>query len=245
MTTRVRTGVPGLDELLGGGLIAGSANLVVGATGTGKTTLGMQFLYNGVVQYDEPGLLVTFEEFPFSLMRDARSFGWDLGELEEANKLRIVFTSPSVFLANLEAPASPLSRIIREWEVRRVVLDSVTHLQRITVDPVELRKLETTVVNGLKREGLTSLMTCEADGLNLRLDQDRLAYVVDTILLARHVEVDSAIQRALMVLKMRGSAHAQGIHRYEIRREGIVVTEKFEGLRGLLTGTPSHEPRAY
>jgi circadian clock protein KaiC len=243
MTTRVRTGIPGLDELLGGGLIEGSASLVVGATGTGKTTLGMQFLYNGVVQYDEPGLLVTFEEFPHSLQRDAMSFGWDLAALEEANKLRIVFTSPRVFLANLESPTSPLSRVIREWEVRRVVLDSVTHLTRITTDPVELRKLETATVNGLKREGVTSILACEADGSRLRLDRDRLAYVVDTILLARHVEVDSAIQRALMVLKMRGSAHAQGIHRYEIRDGGMVVTSKFEGLRGLLTGTPSREPR--
>jgi len=243
MATRIRTGISGLDELLNGGLIEGSANLVVGATGTGKTTLGTQFLYNGAVDYDEPGLLVTFEEFPFSLLRDARSHGWDLGALEEANKLRIIFTSPRVFLANLESPTSPLSRTIRELEIRRVVLDSVTHLQRITVHPVELRKLETATVNGLKREGVTSILTCEADGARLRLDRDRLAYVVDTILLARHVEVDSAIQRALMVLKMRGSAHTQGIHRYEIRREGVVVTGKFEGLRGLLTGTPTHEPR--
>jgi circadian clock protein KaiC len=166
-----------------------------------------------------------------------------LGALEEANKLRIVFTSPRVFLANLESPTSPLSRIIREWAVQRVVLDSITHLTRITTHPVELRQLETATVNGLKREGITSILTCEADGTDLRLDRDRLAYVVDTILLARHVEVESAIQRALMVLKMRGSAHAQGIHRYEIRREGLVVTNKFEGLRGLLTGTPSREPK--
>lgn len=244
MTARVRTRVSGLDDLLGGGLIQGSANLIVGATGTGKTTLGMQFLYNGAVHDNEPGLLVTFEEFPHSLLRDARSFGWDLGALEEANKLRIVFTSPRVFLSNLESPDSPINRVIREWEVRRVVLDSITHLARITTDPVALRKLETAVVNGLKREGVTSLLTCEADGSHLHLDRDRLAYVVDTILLAQHVEVDSAIQRALMVLKMRGSAHAHGIHRYEIRPQGIVVTNKFEGLRGLLTGTPTHEPRS-
>ena len=241
MARRVRTGVSGLDDLLGGGLIEGSANLVVGATGTGKTTLGVQFLYNGIVEHGEPGLLVTFEEFPHSLMRDAQSHGWDLSALEEANKLRILFTSPRVFLANLESPTSPLSRVIREWEIKRVVLDSITHLRRISVDPVQLRKLETATVNGLKREEVTSILTCEADGTHLRLDRDRLAYVVDSILLARHVEVDSAIQRALMVLKMRGSAHTQGIHRYEIRDEGIVVTDKFEGLRGLLTGTPSRE----
>ena len=81
----------------------------------------------GIVQYDEPGLLVTLEEFPFSLMRDASSHGWDLAALEEVNKLRIVFTSPRVFMANLESPTSPLGRLIREWGVRRVVAPTYEH----------------------------------------------------------------------------------------------------------------------
>ena len=61
---RVKTGISGLDDMLGGGFLRETANLVEGAPGTGKTTLGMQFIYNGIVQADEPGLMITFEEFP-------------------------------------------------------------------------------------------------------------------------------------------------------------------------------------
>jgi circadian clock protein KaiC len=239
MTKRVRTGVPGLDDMLCGGLLEGSAVLIQGAPGTGKTTLGLQFLYNGIVQEDEPGLLITFEEFPYSLLQEAMSHKWDLRALEEANKLRIIFTSPHILLSSLQSPSSPLNRTIMSWGVRRIVLDSISHFTRMTRDPVKLREIYTTIINGLKREEITSILTSETSTTRLYPHRNKLAYVVDAILMMRYVEVDSAIQRALLVLKMRGSAHEQGIYRYEIRQQGVVVTNKFEGLQGLLTGMPT------
>jgi circadian clock protein KaiC len=215
--------------------------LVQGAPGTGKTTIGLQFLYNGIVEYDEPGLLITFEEFPYSLLRDAESHGWDLRALEEANKLRIIFTSPRMLLSSLQSPNSPLNRTIMSWDVQRIVLDSVSHFSRMTRDPVELRQIQTTLINGLRREGVTSILTSETSVTRMR-SSDKLAYIVDAILMLRYVEVNSAIRRALLVLKMRGSAHAQGIYSFEICREGVVVTEPFTGLEGLLTGMPTHTP---
>jgi circadian clock protein KaiC len=242
MTKRVRTGVTGLDEMLHGGFLEGAAVLVQGAAGTGKTTLGLQFLYTGIVEEGEPGLLITFEEFPSSLLRDAQEHGWDLRALEETNKLRILFTSPSILLSSLQSPDSPLNDTILRWGIRRVVLDSVDHFQRISHDPVALREIYTTVLNALKREEITSLLTREVSGTRLQSRHDKLAYVVDTILMMHYVEVNSAIERALLILKARGSAHAQGIHRYEIKPGGIFVTERFEGLQGLLTGMPSRMP---
>ncbi|MFL7807680.1 MAG: RAD55 family ATPase [Anaerolineae bacterium] len=243
MTKRVRTGVAGLDEMLHGGFLEGSAILVEGAAGTGKTTLGLQFLYTGIVEEREPGLLITFEEFPSLLLRDAQAHGWHLHALEEANKLRILFTSPGILLSSLQSPGSPLNDTIMRWGIRRVVLDSVDHLQRISSDPVALREIYATVLNALKREEITALLTREVSGTRLRPQRDKLAYIVDALLMMQYVEVNSAIERALLILKTRGSAHAQGIHRYEIRRGGITVTEKFEGLQGLLTGMPSRAPR--
>jgi len=243
MTKRVRTGVSGLDEMLHGGFLEGSAVLLQGAPGTGKTTLGLQFLYTGIVEEDEPGLLITFEEFPYSLLRDAQSHQWDLRALEEANKLRIIFTSPNILLSSLQSPSSPLNRTIMNWGVRRVVLDSVSHFARITRDTQRLRDIYTSVVNGLKREGITSILTSESGTTQLNPEQDKLSYVVDVILMMRYVEVSSAIERALLILKMRGSAHEQGIRRYEIKSGGIHVTDKFEGLQGLLTGIPVRLPR--
>lgn len=241
MTSRVPTGIRGLDDMLHGGFLKESAALVQGAPGTGKTTIGLQFLYSGIVEHDEPGLLITFEEFPYSLLRDAESHGWDLRALEEANKLRIIFTSPRILLASLQSPTSPLNRTIMDWGVQRIVLDSVSHFSRITRDPVELREIHGMLINGLKREGVTSILTCETSVTRLQ-PSGKLAYITDAILMLRYVEVNSAIRRALLVLKMRGSAHARGIYGFEIRREGIVVTEPFTGLEGLLTGMPTHTP---
>jgi circadian clock protein KaiC len=243
MSNRAKTGIVGLDEMLSGGLLEGSAVLVKGAPGTGKTTLGLQFLHHGATRDNEPGLLVTFEEFPHSLHRDAHSLGWNLRSLEEARKLKIIFTSPRVFLASLESPTSPLNRTIMEWGIRRVVLDSITHFTRLTTDPTELRNIYNKVVNGLKREGTTSILTSE--GMTIGLDQaekGRLSFVVDTIILLRYVEIESAMQRALLVIKMRGSDHAKGIHRFEIKDGGIRIVGKFEGQEALLTGSPRRVP---
>jgi circadian clock protein KaiC len=239
MTQRAQTGITGLDEMLNGGFLPGSAVLVEGAPGTGKTTLGIQFLYNGADLFDEPGLLISFEEFPYALYRDAESHGWDLHKLEDEDKLRVVFTSPQVFLSSLQSPVSPLNRTILEWNVRRIVLDSVTHFTRLTRNPKELREIYTMVINGLKRENITSVLTSEGNTMGLRAsERSRLAFVVDAILFMRYVEIESAMQRAMLVLKMRGSDHTKEIRCFEIRQGGIVVTDKFEGREGLLTGSP-------
>ena len=93
---RVQTEVKGLDEMLNGGFLPQTANLVEGPPGTGKSTLGMQFIYNGIRYHNEPGLIVTFEEFPQQYYRDAEGFGWDFRQLEREGKLRVIMTSPEV-----------------------------------------------------------------------------------------------------------------------------------------------------
>lgn len=100
---RVKTGITGLDEMMGGGFLRGTANLIEGAPGTGKTTLGMQFIYNGIVQANEPGLIITFEEFPQQYYHDAASFGWDFLDLEKKGLLKVVMTSPEVSRLDIES----------------------------------------------------------------------------------------------------------------------------------------------
>jgi len=235
----VKTGIVGLDEMLSGGLFEGSTTLVRGAPGAGKTTLGMQFLYSGITDEDERGLLISFEEFPLSLHRDALSFGWNLRKLEKGKKLRLIFTSPRIFLSSLQSPASPLNRTIQEWDVRRVVLDSISHFTRMTTDPRELREIYNNVIHGLKREGITTILTSEDSGTSLSTEEKgRLSFVVDNIILMRYVEIDSAMQRAILVLKTRGGDHAKEIRRFELQKGGIVVGTRFEGREALLSGSP-------
>ncbi len=233
---RVSTGITKLDDMLRGGLLPGSTTLVRGAPGTGKTSLALQFLVHGA-NMGEPGLLISFEEFPASLYRDAYSLGWDLEALERSKTLHLLFTSPEVFVASLASPESHLNSLIQEMDIHRIVLDSVSHFNRLTSDPHELRHLYVQAANGLRREGITSvLLGEEGKGEATRADRGGLSFVVDTIILLRYVEVESAIQRAIVVLKMRGSDHAKEIRRYEIKKGGIVIGDAFERREGLLYG---------
>jgi circadian clock protein KaiC len=123
---------------------------------------------------------------------------------------------------------------------RRVLVDSITHFERLTQDPVELRSLEYSFINGLKREGLTSLLTRESPTLlgEASNEDSNVAFVVDSYTLLRYVEIESTIHRALLVLKMRGSDHAKDIRQFEITEHGVEVRSKFEGREGIMSGNP-------
>ncbi len=234
--SRVDTGIAGLDKMLAGGFLHGSANLVRGAPGTGKTVLALQYLLRGV-ERGETGLLISFEEFPQSLQYDAQALGWDLRAWQDTGLLHLYFTSPQVLLRSLESPAGPLSDLFVEKNIQRVVLDSATHFTRLTNDPLELRHIYNRLINALKREGTTSLLLAEeARAEQQRAERGGLSFVVDSIILLRYVEVESAIQRAVAVMKMRGSDHVKEIRRYDIGQGGMVVTGLFENRESLLTG---------
>ncbi|HSD82508.1 MAG TPA: ATPase domain-containing protein, partial [Anaerolineae bacterium] len=224
------------DKMLSGGFVQGSANLVRGAPGTGKTVLALQYLLHGA-EHGEPGMLISFEEFPQSLQNDAQSLGWDLHTWQERGLLHLYFTSPQVLLKSLEAPAGPLSDLFIEKNIKRVVLDSVTHFTRLTNEQLQLRYIYNRLINALKREGVTALLLAEEGSMEAqRTERGALSFVVDTIMLLRYVEVESAIQRAITVMKMRSSDHIKEIRRYEIRQGGLAVTGPFEGRESILTG---------
>jgi len=240
---RVATGIAGLDEMLSGGFVPGTAILLRGAPGCGKTSLSLQYLIHGALN-NEPGLFISFEEFPASIHRDAESLGWNLAELEETGQLHLMFTSPQVLLDSLASHTSALSRLMLEGGIRRVVVDSITHFTRLTSDTVKLRGYYSTIVNGFKREGVTTLLLGEESRAPTpQQEKGRLSFVVDAFLLLRFVEVESTIQRAIVVLKMRGSDHAKDIRRIEIRKGGLVVTDVFEGRENILSGI-SHRAAA-
>lgn len=233
---RLATGIQGLDEMLRGGFLPGTVILVRGAPGTGKTSLAFQFLIEGARQ-GERGLFVTFEEFPASLYRDAESLGFDLKALERAGKLRLIFTSPDVFLESLRDPDSALYPRLMDTAVRRAVVDSVTHFTRLTDDHVELRKIYALLVNCLHREQITTLLLSEERRNEYRrADRGALSFLTDGIILLRYVEVESEIQQAIVVLKLRGSDHAHEIRHYTIDEGGLIIGEPFHGRQAILSG---------
>lgn len=237
---RVRTGIEGLDQMLHGGLLPRTATLVEGAPGTGKSTLGMQFIHHGITQCDEPGLILTFEQFPQQYYRDAAAFGWDFRQLEKDGKLKIVMSSPEVSRLALEQAEGHIERLTRDLGARRVLVDSISHFERLTDDPVRLRQLIYGFINGLKREGLTVVLTRESAALLGESEgyDEGVAFLVDGYILLRYVEMESAIHKALLVLKMRGSDHDHDIRQFTIRGDGLHVHSRFEGREGIMSGSP-------
>jgi circadian clock protein KaiC len=236
---RVETGIPGLDEMLHGGFLPQTANLIEGAPGTGKSTLGMQFVYNGIARYDEPGLILTFEEFSQQYYRDAASLGWDFEKLEGEGKLRVILTSPEVSKLDLETVGGMIETMAQEIGARRILVDSLSHFEKLSSDPVQLRSIQYSFINGLKREGLTAILTKESSALfGESHGQNGSAYMADSYILLRYVEMESSVHKALLVLKLRGSDHAKDIRQFQITPHGIEVQARFEGQEGIMSGSP-------
>ncbi len=224
MNERVTTGVIGLDEILNGGVLRGNSVLVEGPPGSGKTTLGLQFIVHGITQCGENGIVFTFEQFPEQLYRDAMAFGWDLRRMEEDGKLRIVCTSPPLLERMVRSPDGLLERMRDEIGAKRILVDSITHLHRITENQVQLRELLHSLVNGLKLLGFTSLLTKEMT-THEPSAIDFEEYVVDTVIRLNHITLAGTrgARRWLEVRKARGQSFIEGRHPYRITDSGICV----------------------
>jgi len=240
---RTPTGIPELDAMLHGGLMRGDVTLVAGSAGTGKTTLALQYLINGATKFNENGLYVTFEEMPAQIYRDAANFGWDIRKLEAEGKLRVVCTSPPVLVQFVEE-RNPIDAIISEINAKRIVIDSISHLEAF-IPASELRGELYRLINHLKMKELTSVFTAESHevfGDRLVVTGVGLSFLVDCIILLRIVEVQSSLRKALTILKIRGSDHDKSLREFEITSTGVKISLPFKDYEGLLTGSPRRIP---
>ena len=237
-TRRIKTGCDGLDEILRGGLLEGSATLVEGSAGTGKTTLALQFIMQGVEE-GQHGIIFTFEQFPEQYFDCAAELGWDLRGLQKEGKLHVIFTTPEEFLEEIDDSEGKLAALIKTHGTKRLVLDSMTHFEKLSKDIGQLRGIETEIVNGVKREGITAMFLKENANVLGKWDvaMNKIPFIVDTYILLRYLEMESEIKRCLMVLKMRGSDHDKDIREYRIDVGGLQVGEKFQGISGIFLGT--------
>lgn len=223
MQNTISTGISGLDYILYGGFPQASSIIVEGSPGTGKTTLGLQFLYHGAVQFGEPGIYVTFEELPEQLYRDMLAFGWDLRRLERENRLRIVCMSPEVLMEQMMASNGLFEHMVQEIQCRRVVIDSISLFQYGVYRPHRHRQVIYSLRNILRKFSLTSLLIREqthADSGEIPFEN----YVADGVIrLTLQEHLRKYRKRILEVLKMRGSMIMEGEHMYRITEQGIHV----------------------
>ncbi len=218
----------------------GSTTLVKGAPGTGKTCIGLEFIASGILESDEPGAIITFEHFPKKLRRDALSIGIDLQKMESDGKLRTIFTSPEILISQVKKEGGLLDGLVYEGGVRRILIDSISHFERLSRSPHELRELAYTLINGLLRHELTTLITQEEREILGASDAIELGmpFIVDTVIQLSYVEVDSSIRRAILVLKQRSSDHDRSIREYRITDQGLIVQKPFLDREGVLSGLP-------
>lgn len=203
---RVHTGIDGLDDLLCGGFLMGDTMLLAGAPGTGKTSLGLQFLFAGATQHEEPGLFITFEEFPERIYRDAGNFGWDLPKLERENKLKIIFTSPDLVQQDLLHEQGIIAEMIHEIGARRVVVDSISLFESHPAVHGNRREAIYGLINALKREGLTSLLIRELSS-NAEVGSSEEDFVADGVIVLSQKRVEGQRVRFIEVMKSRGTPH--------------------------------------
>lgn len=226
----IPTGIPGFDPLLYGGLTPGSCTLVEGVPGAGKTTFGLAFIYYGITEFDQPGVVVTFEQFPEQMYHDAAKFGWNLPILEKQNQLRIICTSPELLNEDGETP-SFLEEAIREIGAKRLLVDSITHFQSIIPEEIERRRAVYSFRNALKRMGLTSVFVKEIQHGNELIPFEE--YVVDGVIRLTNSENSNRQRnRFVEILKTRGQAHISGKHSFTIGQQGIEVFSVKALLRG-------------
>lgn len=233
-SSKIATGISGLDRMSEGGFHKGDAILVSGSAGTGKTTLGLQFLDEGARQ-GKMGLFIGFEESPEELKRNAANIGVDLVGHISNGLIKIIYNNPAWLEKNKHS--DEIRRSL--GGVERVVIDTLTDYETTLVGK-EYREFLTTLIMLFKKMGITCILTSETSELmgTTKLASEGTSYVVDGIIMMRYVEIGSEMKRAMNILKLRGTTHARDIKQYEITDRGIVIESKFVGMEGVMTGSP-------
>ncbi len=230
---RVKTGIPGLDELLYGGIPKRNVVLLSGGPGTGKTIFGQQYLYYGL-QHGEPGVLVALEEHPVQIRRHMAVFGWDVRKYEEEGMFAIVdaFTGGIGEAAKRERYVvrsvddvmellDVLKQAIRDVGAQRVVIDSVSTLY--LTKPSVARSIMMQLKRVLSGLGTTAILVSQVSVTERGFGGPGVEHAADGIIRLDLDEVGGELVRTLIIWKMRGTKHDMRRHPFEITDKGIVV----------------------
>ena len=222
---RIETGIFGLDQLIEGGLNEKSTIVIVGSSGTGKTTFGVQFLLHGI-ENGEQGLFVTLEESPEQIMRQAETIGLDMRKHYEKN-LFFIHLKGKNFKKMIEEQLPQLVKARSDYDIStRVVIDPITPVLWATEDKLEQRELIGRLFYTLRELGVVVSTVEEHTKPGEAVGEDVLLpiYLADGALHLEYYPIGGAFNRTLKVVKMRGTHHGEGVYPYMfIRGLGVVV----------------------
>ena len=237
LAPRLLMGVPGLDEMLGGGLPRGYSLLVAGPSGSGKSLLAAAFLAEGV-RCGETGVIAAFEQHP------ARARNRVVADLISSGQVGLVDNRTADL--SIEEVVAQLLREISRLGARRVVIDSLSGFE-LALAPTfrdDFRESLSRLVTTLAGAGVTVLMTSELEDryMDLRFSPSGTAFMTDAIVVQRYIEVDSRLLRVLAVVKVRDSAHSNQLREFSIDASGLHIGEMLPDQEGLLGGRPTRKP---
>jgi len=221
------TGIEGLDNLLGGGIPRGHIVAVIGSFGTGKTTLGLHFIYEGL-KNGESCIIISFDEDEESIIEDAKSIGMDL--MQFGDGIQIVRLEAAEVKKSMERLESDIPEIIEGSDVTRMLIDTISVLETLFNDAERYRMLSG-LRNILKKAGVTAIITSEADKQNpVYSKYGILEYICDgsiCLQMIRKVELEEPTL-GLEVVKMRRVKHSRKTKPYVLTENGIIVHEEAE-----------------
>lgn len=234
---KVPVGIPGLDEMLNGGLPRARAILVSGSAGCGKSILLNEFLYRGITRYNQGGVFLTFEETPKQIIEDAHSFDRDYIPLIESNRLAFVDTSPDrrgVFESGdydwIEGLLARVMHAVEKTKASRVAIDGISNFFGLYAKNSEIHQIRKGIyllTNELKSKGITVLFSSERIGHGDEVSRYGVEeFVSDGIIDINTTHGQNRIIRTLIIRKMRGMDFSSGRVEFEITREGITVFPK-------------------
>lgn len=238
---KVSTGIEGLDSMLKGGILKNDVMLISGTTGTGKTTFGLHFICNGLIK-GENALVISLEERPSKLVRNAKTFGLDFEPFIKKKMLEVLYISPVLY--HPDEAALMLKRKIKENSVKRILLDGIENLETAIPDGIERKNYITVLLDLFSSLDVTTAVSSEITELfgAVKLTHEALSGAVDNIILLRHVEIEGKIHGVLSVLKSRGIEHDTEIREFEITEKGINVKAAMKGYESVLSGSARKTP---
>ncbi len=219
---RVETRIPGFDNLVEGGFVKHSNNLVAGTSGTGKTIFGMQYLWNGV-QKGENCVYMTLEQKPEEILSDVSRFGWDLQKFVTAGKFKIV----SHIGDGMDAAIEAIVEAVKSINAKRFVLDSLTIAtmgwKERPEEVFKLRKRAFDMLNTLKSLDITSIIISEIPRGEKQISKFGFEeFISDSVILLEYMNIGGNT-RNLQILKMRRTDHGKRIYPFEITERGIII----------------------
>lgn len=236
---RLSTGVPDLDEMMGGGIPAGDAMVLAGPTGSGKTTFATQFVAAGL-RAGEASVIAVFEEHPEAYLKRVTTLGVDFPSAVKEDKLRIIYLRPLDL--SVDETLEEIRDAVRETGATRVVIDSISGFEMALAPTYreDFRESLYRLVSALTGLGVTIVLTSEIleDSEGFLFTNHAISFITDAIVVLRFAEIEGRLRKVLVVVKIRGSTHSHDFRAYEITPEGVRLGELLPEYDGISTGHP-------